>query len=410
MFSIIERLVSWHNYSNESVLEMARQEIHASWRRTCADNADHPDAEELFDPNRLPAFHDPFAGGGAIPLTAQQLGLDAHASDLNPVAALITKSMIETPSRFSGNNPVNPEQRNGVGSFTADWHGLYGLAEDVRYYGKWIRDEADSLLGHLYPDVEITEEIVSQRPDLKRYAGRTLPVIAWLWARTVQSPNPAFSDVRVPLVSSYVLSTNARTAAFVEPVVNGKDYRFVVKSGTPPNVPRKGTRSGGSRSSFLCLMSGAPMPFDYLRDEGKAGRMGYRLMAIVAQGDRRRVYLSPDDVHMEAARVDDPPASATSQLPDRALGFRVQEYGMSMWRDLFTDRQLTTLTTLSHLVDEARLLIKQDAVAAGLVDDGIALRNGGSGATAYADAISTYLAFCVDRSADFSNSCARWVE
>ena len=209
LFRIIEELVKWENTTNETVLEAAREEIRKSWRRTCEDNRDHPRAAELFDPDKLPAFHDPFAGGGAIPLEAQRLGLEAYASDLNPVAVLINKAMIEIPPKFSGKPPVNPDARKGRGSVGAQWKGAAGLAEDVRYYGKWMRDEAEKRIGHLYPKIEVTPEIVQERPDLERYLGRKLTVIAWLWARTVKSPNPAFADVDVPLASTFVLSTKS---------------------------------------------------------------------------------------------------------------------------------------------------------------------------------------------------------
>ena len=171
LFRIIEELVKWENTTNETILEVAREEIRRSWRRTCEDNRDHPRAAELFDPDRLPAFHDPFAGGGSIPLEAQRLGLEAHASDLNPVAVLINKAMIEIPPRFAGRPPVNPEARKGRGSTEAQWKGAAGLAEDVRYYGKWMRDEAEKRIGHLYPKIEVTAEMAQERPDLKPYVG-----------------------------------------------------------------------------------------------------------------------------------------------------------------------------------------------------------------------------------------------
>ena len=214
LFRLIAELVRWENTTNEELLEQARAEIRKSWRRTCADSAGHPRAAELFDPDRLPAFHDPFAGGGALPLEAQRLGLEAHASDLNPVAVLINKAMIEIPPKFAGRPPVNPEARPRGSSARASliergWTGAQGLAEDVRYYGHWMRDEAERRIGHLYPPIEITAEVVRERPDLKQYQGRKLTVIAWLWARTVKSPNPAFADVEVPLVSTFMLSTKA---------------------------------------------------------------------------------------------------------------------------------------------------------------------------------------------------------
>ena len=190
LFRLIEELVKWENTTNETVLQAARDEIRESWRRTCADNADHPRAAELFDPERLPAFHDPFAGGGTLPLEAQRLGLEAHASDLNPVAVLINKAMIEIPPKFAGRPPVNPEARAESGLLSREWRGAQGLAEDVRCYGRWMRDEAEKRIGHLYPKIEVTAEMVRERPDLKPYEGRKLTVIAWLWARTVKSPEP----------------------------------------------------------------------------------------------------------------------------------------------------------------------------------------------------------------------------
>ena len=409
LFGIIEELVKWENTTNERTIAAARDEIRNSWRRSCKDNKEHPKAAELFDPDQLPAFHDPFAGGGSIPLEAQRLGLEAYASDLNPVAVLINKAMIEIPPKFAGNPPVNPEDRQGKGSTSAVWKGAGGLAADVRYYGQWMRDEAEKRIGHLYPKIEVSEEMVRERPDLEQYMGRKLTVIAWLWTRTVKSPNPAFATVDVPLASSFVLSTKKGKEAYIEPVIEDDGYRFNVKAGTLPEAVRRGTKSGGSGGSFLCLMSGVPMPFDYLRSEAKAGRMGARLMAIVAAGDRGRVYLEPTAEQEIVARSAIPTDTPETDLPQRALSFRVQEYGMTKWRDLFTERQLMALTTFSDLVTEARELVRQHAVAAGVPDDGAALQDNGIGAAAYADAVGLYLAFAVDRCADFSNSCTRWI-
>ena len=408
LFRIIEELVKWENTTNEIVLEQAREEIRRSWRRTCEDNRDHPRAAELFNPDRLPAFHDPFAGGGSIPLEAQRLGLEAHASDLNPVAVLINKAMIEIPPRFAGKPPVNPEARKGRGSTEAQWKGAVGMAEDVRYYGKWMRDEAEKRIGHLYPKIEVTTEMVQERPDLTPYVGRKLTVIAWLWARTVKSPNPAFASVDVPLVSSFVLSTKNGKQAYIEPVIENGGYRFTVKAGPPPVAANNGTKSGGSGSSFLCLMSGVPMPFEYLRSEAKAGRLGAKLMAIVAEGDRGRVYLKPTEEQDIIARSAMPHDTPETDLPERALGFRVQEYGMRKWCDLFTDRQLVTLTTLSDLVAEARERIRQDAMASGMPDGGRSLKDDGDSATAYAEGVGVYLALAVSKETVFLVTQARW--
>ena len=411
LFAIIEDLVLWTNTTNEEVLEPARREIWQSWRRACAENAAHPRATEIFDRHKLPAFHDPFAGGGALPLEAQRLGLEAHASDLNPVAVLINKAMIEIPPRFAGQAAMNPVVRQEKRLIERGWTGAQGLAEDVRYYGQWMREEAAKRIGHLYPKVEITEKMVADRPDLERYKGRKLTVIAWLWARTVKSPNPAFANVEVPLASTFMLSTKKGKEAYVEPVIEGRGYRFTVKVGKPKDAEaaKRGTKAEGSGSIFLCLMSGTPMPFEYLRPEAKAGRMGARLMAIVTEGDRGRVYLAANPEHEAAARKAKPYDPPETDLPAKALGFRVQEYGMIKWRDLFTPRQLVALTTFSDLVAEARARVERDAIFAGLPGDSTPLRDGGTGATAYAEAVGVYLAFAVDRCSDFNNVCTRWV-
>ena len=411
LFKIIEDLVKWENTTNETVLNAAREEIWQSWRRACADNADHPQAKELFNRKVLPAFHDPFAGGGAIPLEAQRLGLESHASDLNPVAVLINKAMIEIPPKFAGKPPVNPDARKDKQLIAREWKGAQGLAEDVRFYGQWMRDEAEKRIGHLYPKVKITKEMVKERPDLKQYEGEELTVIAWLWARTVKSPNPAFSKVDVPLASTFMLSTKVGKAAYVEPVIYKDGYEFTVKVGKPKDAEgaKQGTKSGSSGSSFLCLMSGTPMPFEYLRLEAKAGRMGARLMATVAEGKRGRVYLSPTKDAEEIAGSANPKYTPETDLPAKALGFRVQEYGMTKWRDLFTPRQLVALTTFSDLVQEAIKKIEKDAKAAGLPEGEKGINDGGTGAGAYAVAVGVYLSFAVDKSAVYWNSLCPWL-
>ena len=218
LFRIIEDLVKWENTTNEEVLQRARDEIWQSWRRACSANAAHPRAKELFDRKVLPAFHDPFAGGGSMPLEAQRLGLEAHASDLNPVAVLINKAMIEIPPRFTGCPPVNPETRSDKRLVDETWHGAQGLAEDVRYYGNWMREEAEKRIGHFYPKVRVHEDMLKDRPDLAPYVGRDLTVIAWIWARTVKSPNPAFADIDVPISSTFILSKKrGKKRTFIQP-------------------------------------------------------------------------------------------------------------------------------------------------------------------------------------------------
>ena len=408
LFRIIADLVKWENTTNEEVLERARAEIWQSWRAACAENADHPRAPELFDRYKLPAFHDPFAGGGALPLEAQRLGLTAYASDLNPVAVLINKAMIEIPPKFAGRPPVNPEARRDKQLFKKAWRGAQGLAEDVRYYGRWMRDEAEKRIGHLYPKVEITADMARERPDLKRYVGQKLTVIAWLWARTVRSPNPAFAQVEVPLASTFMLSTKPGKEAYVEPVIEDGGYRFTVKVGKPRDLEaaKLGT-TAGKRNAFRCLMSGVPVTYEHIREEGKAGRMGARLKAIVAEGERGRVYIAPTDDMEDIARQAKP-----EWIPDTPLHGKcrvnVSNYGINVYGDLFTPRQLVALTTFSDLVQEARERVQRDALTAGMPDDGQGLAEGGTGATAYADAVAVYLAFALSKQADLSNSLCRW--
>ena len=414
LFGILEQLVKWENTVNEDLLAAAREEIFRSWRRTCSDNVDHPRATELFDPERLPAFQDPFAGGGALPLEAQRLGMEAHASDLNPVAVLINKAMIEIPPKFAGQAPVSESSRPTTPSrhqplIDRAWKGAQGLAADVRHYGQWMRDEAERRIGHLYPTVEVTAEMVRHRPDLERYLDSKLTVIAWLWARTVPSPNPAFRDVEVPLASTWMLSTKKGKEAYVEPVIEGRGYRFEVRSGVP--LDRAAAKCGTKVSrgaNFRCLMSGSPLVPPYVKSEGRAGRMDARLMAIVAQGDRARVYLSPTREHAEAATRARPAWQPYLALPSDPRAFWTPAYGVTTFGHLFTPRQLVALTTFSDLVGEAMARIKRDAVAAGLPDDEIPLRTGGTGARAYAEAVAVYLGLALSRLSDICNALCRW--
>jgi putative DNA methylase len=266
LFKIIEDLVLWENTTNEEVLERARAEIRRSWREVCELNKDHPHAAELFNPEKLPAFHDPFAGGGPIPLEAQRLGLEAYASDLNPVAVLINKAMIEIPQKFAGCSPVsraNPKN-GGKGDLGLgrSWPSATGLAEDIRYYGSWMHKEAQKRIGALYPPVEVTAEMAKDRPDLKPLVGQELTIIAWLWARTVKSPNPAFSQVDVPLVSTFILCCKEGKEAYVHPVIKNDRYCFTVKVGPPPAEATKGTKL--AKAIFGCLLSGVPIDTKYV--------------------------------------------------------------------------------------------------------------------------------------------------
>jgi putative DNA methylase len=410
LFRLLEQLVQWENTTNEGVLEPAREEIRRSWRRCCADNAAHPDAATLFNPETLPGFHDPFAGGGALPLEAQRLGLEAHASDLNPVAVLVNKAKIEIPSRFAAHAPVNPTARGDRGLFSREWRGAQGLAEDVRYYGQWMRDEAQRRIGHLYPTVLVTADMVRERPDLAPYEGQELTVIAWLWARTVKSPNPAFATVDVPLASTFMLSTKARKEAYVEPVVEKGGYRFTVRVGKPkdPEAAKAGTKLARG-ANFRCLMSGAPIAPEHIYAQANAGGMGARLMAIVAEGTRGRVYLAPTAEHEAAALQAEPTWKPEVAMPENPRWFSPPLYGLKTYGDLFTPRQLVALTTFADLVGEARERIRQDALNAGLSGDATPLRDGGTGALAYAEAVGVYLALIVDKAADYNSTISSWI-
>lgn len=407
LFKIIEDLVLWENTNNEDVLARARAEIVRSWRETCDLNKSHPQAAELFNPEKLPAFHDPFAGGGALPLEAQRLGLESYASDLNPVAVTINKAMIEIPPKFSGHAPVGPRMAGDKqGKLSEDWSGARGLSEDVRRYGAWMRCEAEKRIGQLYPKVEVTSELAAERPDLKPLLGQKLTVIAWLWARTVRSPNPAFSHAHVPLVSTFMLSSKDGKEAFVDPVIDGDKYHFNVKMGTPPESIHSGT-TAGKRAAFICLLSKSPIDYNHIRAEGKAGRMGQRLMAIVAEGARGRVYLSPTLEQIAIAESAKPEWSPEMELPHNPRDFKTPNYGLTTFGDLFTPRQLVALTTFSDLVQATVERCRQDALSAGF-PPGQGLDDDGTGATAYAQAVGVYLAFAIDRLVDYGSTIATW--
>lgn len=360
LFRIIEALVLWENSNNEDVLEAARAEI----RKSCGGNP--------------PPILDPFAGGGSIPLEAQRLGLEAHASDLNPVAVLINKALIEIPPRWAGRPPVHPREGQ-LGNET--WTGAQGLADDVRYYGKWMRDEAERGIGHLYPKATL--------PD-----GTQANVIAWIWARTVTCPNPA-CGATMPLVRSFWLGKKKGKETWVNPIVDGRTVRFEIGYG------KAGPPIGGTveRTGATCIVCDTPVPLEYVRAEGRAGRMGAQLMAIVAEGDRQRMYLAPSSDQVAAAELDRPQDVPETDLPAQALGFRVQAYGMTQHAGLFTNRQLVALTAFSDLVGEARAQVESDAGAAGLTADE---------ARSYASGVETYLAFAVSRLADYSCTITTW--
>lgn len=384
LFKIIEELVKWENVNNDEVLEKAREEI----RKSTGGNP--------------PPVLDPFAGGGSIPLEAQRLGLEAHAGDLNPVAVLINKALIEIPPKFAGRPPVNPERRGEI--VDGGWTGARGLAEDVRYYGKWMRDEAEKRIGHLYPKVKLPEQ----------YGGGEATVIAWIWARTVPSPNPACNGAHVPLVRSFWLSKKKGKEAWVEPVVDraNNTYRFEIRRGTPTPEEKKAIDAGtklGRGAKFRCLLSGEPIPEEHVKNEAKEGRMGARLMAIVAEGPNGRVYLPPTEEHEAIVRRAKPEWTPDLKLSENTRWFSPPVFGLELFSDLFTSRQLVALNTFSDLIGEVRERVRRDAAAAGLIDDGVPFCEGGTGATAYADAVATYLGFSLGKGANLWSSITSWM-
>lgn len=409
LFDIIRELVKWENSNNESLLNSARKAIEESWHETCELNKNHPEASELFNPSKIPAFHDPFAGGGAIPLEAQRLGLESFASDLNPVAVLINKAMIEVPPVFAGVKPVGPiTSEDRQKKLSEEWHGATGLAEDVKRYGHWILNEAKQRVGPLYPKVKITEQIVKERTDLKQYLGQELTIIAWLWARTVKSSNPAYNHIHVPLVSNFLLFGKKGKEAYVEPIIKPDGFEFAVKVGSPPKEIKNGTKLGRG-ATFSCVMSGSPMTKEHIRKEFQEKRDSQKLMAIVAETPSGRIYLPPSADPAIANKVPEPqwkPNFPMNQdCKDLVSG---RGYGISTWDELFTNRQLLTLSTLSDLVSEVRDLVKRDAINAGLHDDDLSLNEGGTGATAYADAVTLYLGLIVSKTTVFHNKFSRW--
>ncbi len=412
LFRIIEELVQWENTTNEALLQRARAEIWQSWRRECAEQVEHPRAKELYDRNRLPAFHDPFAGGGSLPLEAQRLGLNAFASDLNPVAVLLNKAMLEIPPRFAGRPPVNPEWRkkSAQEQTLATWQGTNGLAEDMRWYGRWMRDEAEKRIGHLYPKIEVTAAMAEDRPDLRNYVGRQLTVIAWLWARTVPSPDPAMGGAHVPLIASYWLSKKAGKLAWLEPRVDkeARTWRFVVRTGTPPEETSaidNGTKTG--RGTFRCLLSDAPLRAADLHDVGKRGDIKDRLIAVVVEGDNSRRYVEATQAQEDTARRAQPAWQPSTSTGTNTRHLTPVAYGYTTHASLFTPRQITALDTLASLVPDVRERVLADARSAGF-ENGNGLEAGGTGGTAYADGIAVLLGIAVSRRHDRWSAFSIW--
>ena len=379
LFTIIEDLVKWENSTNEEVLERARAEI----RRSCG--------------GELPPVYDPFSGGGSIPLEAQRLGLPAYGSDLNPVAVMIGKAMIEIPPKFKDMPPIHPGIKER--SF---YRNAEGLAEDVKYYGAWIRERAWERIGHLYPQVDLTKD----------YGGGKGTVIAWIWARTVPSPDPAFANVQVPLISSFMLSSKKGKETWIEPIADRGTKTITYR------VRRGGTKSeldaaalgttAGKRQAFRCIMSDAAIPYDHIRNAGKTGKMGQELIAIVAERKGGRAYLAPSPHHKEIALSAVPDWKPETELPENPRDFKTPNYGLNTFGDLFTSRQLVALNTLCDLISEARDQIRADAVATGRKGSGEPLAEGGSDGLAYAEAVSVFFAFAISKMTDYHSTITSW--
>ena len=380
LFGLIEELVKWENTNDERILEKAQAEILKST-----------------DGNPPPVL-DPFCGGGSIPLEAQRLGLEAYGSDLNPVAVLITKAMIEIPPRFAGQAPVNPNAQDALVR-SQTWKGAAGLVQDVRYYGKWMRDEAEKRIGDFYPKALLPKE----------YGNKKSPVLAFFWARTVKCPNPV-CGARMPLVTSFWLSRKQNEGAWVEPIIDKRNKRvkFEVKTGN--GVPPEPTKIGrGAR--FRCLVCQQDTSEHHIKRESMAGRVNAQLMAVVAEGDQGRIYLPPSEEHIKAAESAIPkwkPEIGMNRDTTNLVSGR--GYGFFTWSDLFTQRQLVALTTFCDLVGMVREKIKQDAIVAGFLDDGVSLHTGGKNANAYSEAITTYLSCALSRLASYNNSLCFWNE
>ncbi|WP_025032483.1 DUF1156 domain-containing protein [Bradyrhizobium sp. DOA9] len=422
LHKVIADMVPWEASNNDTILDAARWEIARSvaWG---LDEEPPPkgDSQAILNylQTKAPPVYDPFSGGGSIPLEAQRLGLRAFGSDLNPVAVLIGKALVEIPPKFAGLPPVNPKAQAELKRSQA-WHGrgAQGLAEDVRYYGQWMRNEAEKRIGYLYPKAKL--------PD-----GSEATVVAWLWARTVRSPDPAAKGAMVPLVSSFMVSTKAGKKSWAQPVIDPKaaeGWRFEVETGTLSKEDEKrrseGTKAG--RATFRCVLTGANISGAYIDDEAQAGRMGARLMALVAEGARSRVYLSPNVTHEEAAEKADRKVSESGDemnLPRQecrgtfASNAQGRRYCFNTFADYFTSRQLVALTTFSDLVTEVREQVLSDVRAGGFGHSSLLEQHGGdatplhangNGPEAYADAIATYLAFALSKLADRGSSICTW--
>jgi putative DNA methylase len=376
LFRILERLVQVDDGSSLEILTEARAEINRCY------------------PDGTPVLVDPFGGGGAIPLEAHRLGLATVSGDLNPVAVLIHRAMFEIPPLFANKAPVHPGLQNEMGH----WTGTQGLSADVRMYGEWMRDKAFENIGAYYPVVEGEDQ-------------KHLTPIAYIWARTIESPDPSWSG-HVPLVTTWTLSRKkGKESVWLEPIVDAqaKEIRYRIRHAGNPSVERTIKSGVGT-----CIATGATIPAEYIRSEARAGRLRQQLLAIVAQSAEKgegKVYVLPDSRQVNAAAIAkediDIPPPLLQTLIGKA-GSDVSKYGINSWADLYHPRQLMTLLEFSRLLPEVRNMVEEAALQSGWANDSQSLRDGGSGATAYAEAVTTYLAFVVNKFADWSSSACGW--
>lgn len=401
---VIERLVPWEVSNNETILNDARWEIARSVAWGLGEEPPpQQDTRAILDylQTKAPPVYDPFSGGGSIPLEAQRLGLRAYGSDLNPVAVLIGKALVEIPPKFAGQPPVNPKAQAELKRSGGTWtgKGAQGLAEDVRFYGQWMRDEAEKRIGHLYPKAKLAD-------------GSEATVIAWLWARTVRSPDPAAKGAMVPLVSSFMLSTKPGKKAWVEVVIDADapdGWRFEVKSGVLSKADEDRLKAGtiGRSTGGTCALTGVSMPFAYLREQGQQHGLGVRLMAIVCEGSKSRFYLSPSKDHEDVGKNIDYPWEPEGELAHNPRNFNTPIYGLRQFSDLFTARQKLALTTYCDLISEVRAEVESNGFSVyqnkGQIDGAVEFDS-----SAYANAISAYLGLSVSKLAAAQSTMGLW--
>ncbi len=377
LFKIMEDIIIWENITNEGLYKKANSEI----LKSC-------DGE-------LPSIYDPFSGGGSIPLEALRLGLPSYGSDLNPIAIMISKAMVEIPTLFKDMKPIHPGVRDKLNYKNAE-----GLAEDVKYYGEWMRKKAFERVGHLYPKVDIP----------KKYGGGKGTVIAWIWTRTVPSPDPAFAGSHVPIASSFVLSKKRKVIieAIIDKTEKKIEYKIKYNASANELNDAEFRIKKKKGANFICIFSNAAINSDYIKCCGKKGEIHNQLIAIVAEGEKGRVYVEPQDLHINILKKVIRPETHDIKLPDKALGYNVQLYGFQNYSDLFFDRQLMTLKIFLDLLYEVREQVKKDAILAGLSSEQDHLRNGGINALSISEAISVYLGFAVSKCSDYWSSICTW--